>query len=103
MLVRGGQPGGAVATAMGSMGLLTTGMLLALPILTVPAVILRPPPARQLQLGLVVSLVMAVLLICLGFALLKWDRFVHAVGRGAGHVLHLVRRRISASVGRRQR
>ena len=92
MLVRGGQPGGAVATAMGSMGLLTTGMLLALPILTVPAVILRPPPARQLQLGLVVSLVMAVLLILLGFALLKWDRFVHAVGRGAGHVLHLVRR-----------
>ena len=97
MLVRGGQPGRAVATAMGSMGLLTTGMLLALPILTVPAVILRPPPARQLQLGLVVSLVMAVLLILLGFALLKWDRFVHAVGRGAGHVLHLLRHSISAA------
>jgi uncharacterized membrane protein YbhN (UPF0104 family) len=79
------------------MGLLTTGMLLALPVLTVPAVILRPPPARQLQLGLVVSLVMAVLLIGLGFALLKWDRFVHAVGRGAGHLVHLVRRQISAS------
>jgi hypothetical protein len=97
MLVRGGQSSGAVAAAMGSIGLLTTGMLLALPILTVPAVILRPPPARQLQLGLVVSLVMAVLLVALGFALLKWDGFVHAVGRSAGHVLHLVRRSISAS------
>jgi len=97
MLVRGGQSRGAVAAAMGSMGLLTTGMLLALPLLTVPAVIIRPPPARQLQLGLVVSLVMAILLIGLGFALLKWDRFVHAVGRGAGQVLHVVRRRISVS------
>ena len=77
---------------MGSIGLLTTGMLLALPLLTVPAVIIRPPPARQLQLGLVVSLVMALLLVGLGFAVLKWDRFVHAVGRGAGQVLHLVRR-----------
>ena len=97
MLVKGGQPPGAVGAAMGSIGLLTTGMLLALPILTVPAVILRPPPARQLQLGLVVSLVMAVLLVLLGFALLKWDSFVHAVGRGAGRVLHLVRRRIEVS------
>jgi uncharacterized protein (TIRG00374 family) len=97
MLVRSGQSPGAVAAAMGSIGLLTTGMLLALPLLTVPAVIIRPPPARQLQLGLVVSLVMALLLVGLGFALLKWDRFVHAVGRAAGRVLHLVRRRFSVS------
>ena len=97
MLVRGGQSTGAVGAAMGSMGLLTTGMLLALPLLTVPAVIIRPPPARQLQLGLVVSLVMALLLVGLGFALLKWDSFVHTVGRAAGRVLHLVRRRVSVS------
>ena len=92
MMVRGGQSTGAVGAAMGSIGLLTTGMLLALPLLTIPAVIIRPPPARQLQLGLVVSLVMALLLIGLGFAVLKWDGFVHALGRGAGQVLHLVRR-----------
>jgi uncharacterized protein (TIRG00374 family) len=93
MLVRAGQPPGAVAGALGSIGLLTTGMLLALPILTIPAVIIRPPPARQLQLGLVVSLIVAVILVLLGLALLKWDRFVHVVGSTAGHVIHLVRRR----------
>jgi uncharacterized protein (TIRG00374 family) len=94
MLVRAGQAPGAVAAAMGSIGLLTTGMLLALPVLTIPAVIIRPPPARQLQLGLVVSLIVAVILVLLGLAMLKWDRFVRAVASAAGQVLHLVRRRI---------
>jgi uncharacterized protein (TIRG00374 family) len=97
MLVKAGQPAGAVATALGSIGLLTTGMLLALPILTIPAVIIRPPPARQLQLGLVVSLVVALVLVALGLALLHWDRFVSWVGRVAGHAIHLVRRRTSVS------
>lgn len=97
MLVKAGQPAGAVAAALGSIGLLTTGMLLALPILTIPAVIIRPPPARQLQLGLVVSLVVALVLVLLGLALLHWDGFVRRVGRVAGHAVHLVRRRTSAS------
>jgi len=97
MLVRAGQPTGAVAAALGSIGLLTTGMLVALPILTIPAVILRPPPARQLQLGLVVSLVVAVVLVLLGLALLTWDGFVRRVARAAGHAIHLVRRRVSVS------
>lgn len=97
MLVRAGQATGAVATTMGGIGLLTTGMLLALPVLTVPAVIIRPPPARQLGLGLVVSLVVAVVLVALGLALLKWDAFVHAVGRVAGQALHLVRPRIAVA------
>lgn len=98
MLVRAGQAPGAVAAAMGSIGLLTTGMLLALPVLTIPAVIIRPPPARQLQLGLVVSLIVAVILVLLGLAMLKWDRFVHGVASTAGHLLHLVRRRIDPAV-----
>jgi uncharacterized protein (TIRG00374 family) len=97
MLVRAGQSPGAVTAAMGSIGLLTTGMLLALPVLTIPAVIIRPPPARQLQLGLVVSLIVAVVLVLLGLALLKWDRFVGAVASAAGHLLHLVRRRVEVA------
>ena len=101
ILVKAGHHPAKVAAALGSVGLLTTGMLLALPILTVPAVLIRPPPARQLQLGLVVSLVVAVALVLLGLALLHWDRFVGFVGRIAGHVVHLVRRRIAvASRGR---
>lgn len=92
VLVRAGNGAGQVAAALGSVGLLTTGMLLALPILTVPAVLIQPPPARQLQLGLVVSLVVAAVLVLLGLAVLHWDSFVHFVGRMAGRVLHLVRR-----------
>ena len=92
VLVRAGNGAGQVAAALGSVGLLTTGMLLTLPILTVPAVIIRPPPARQLQLGLVVSLVVAAVLVLLGLAVLHWDSFVNFVGRMAGRFLHLVRR-----------
>jgi uncharacterized protein (TIRG00374 family) len=92
VLVRAGNGAGQVAAALGSVGLLTAGMLLALPILTVPAVLIQPPPARQLQLGLVVSLIVAAVLVLLGLALLHWDSFVNFVGRVAGRVLHLVRR-----------
>jgi len=97
MLIKHGQQGPAVGAALGSIGLLTTGMLLALPVLTIPAVIIRPPPARQLQLGLVVSLVVAVVLVLLGLALLHWDGFVHWVGRVAGRLVHLVRRKVDAA------
>src|SRR5688572_28552532 len=94
MLVRAGLPGPPVARSLGSIGLLTTAVLLALPVFTIPAVIIRPPPARQLQLGLVVSLVVGVAIVLLGLALLHWDGFVHALGRIAGRAAHLVRRRI---------
>ncbi len=94
MLVRAGQVPGTVGAALGSVGLLTTGMLLALPVLTVPAVIIRPPPARELDLGLVVSVVVAVALVLIGLILLKSDRVVGWVGTTAGRVLHLVRRTV---------
>ena len=94
MLVRAGHAPGKVGAALGSVGLLTTGMLLALPILTVPALLIQPPPPRQLQLGLVVSLVVAVLLVLLGLALLHWDSFIVAVGRTVGRAVHVVRRQV---------
>jgi uncharacterized protein (TIRG00374 family) len=97
MLVRAGQPGATVAGALGTIGLLTTGMLLALPLLTVPAVIISPPAARQLQLGLVVSVVVAVVLVALGLALLRSRRLIGLVGSAAGQLLHLVRRRLAAA------
>ncbi len=96
MLVKAGHTPGAVAAGLGSVGLLTTGMLLALPVLTVPAVIIRPPPARQLQLGLVVSVVVALVLVGAGLALLKSDRVVNTIGSLAGRAVHLVRRTVIA-------
>ena len=96
LLIQSGWAAPAVARALAAVGLLSTGVLLSLPILTVPALVIGPPPARQLQLGLVVSLVLAVLIVGLGVAMLKWTSFVSFVGRMAGHVLSRVRRTVTA-------
>jgi uncharacterized membrane protein YbhN (UPF0104 family) len=98
MLIRSGQPPGAVGTALGAAGLLSTAVLLALPVLTIPAVIIGPPLSQRLQLGLVVSLVLAVVMVAVGLALLRWDRLVGAVARAIGRVAHGVRRRLDPAV-----
>ena len=97
VLIQAGQPPAAVASAMTAMGLLTTGVLLLLPILTIPALLIGPPPARQLELGLLVSLIVAVVIVALGVAILAAGRrFVVAVGRLAGRVIHLVKHDVTA-------
>ncbi|MER7246397.1 lysylphosphatidylglycerol synthase transmembrane domain-containing protein [Kribbella sp. NPDC000426] len=96
LLIQAGQPAAVVASALTAIGLITTGVLLLLPVLTIPAVLIGPPPARQLELGLLVSLIMAILIVGFGLAALKWPRFVVLVGRGAGHVIHLVKRSVTA-------
>jgi uncharacterized protein (TIRG00374 family) len=101
MLIQSGHQAGKVGAVLSATGLLTTGVLLALPVLTVPAVLIGPPPARQLQLGLVVSLLIATILVALGLALLTWDRFVRAVADIVGRAVHVVRPRIErATVAR---
>jgi len=97
MLIQSGHSPGTVGAVLSATGLLTTGMLLVLPVLTVPAVLFGPPPAHQLQLGLVLSLVIATILVALGLALLMWDRFVAGVANVVGRLVHLVRRRVDAA------
>jgi uncharacterized protein (TIRG00374 family) len=87
MLVAAGYRPAMVGSALGAAGLLTTGMLMALPVLTLPALATGLRLAHQLQLGLIVSLVIAVALVGVGFAVLTWDRVVHVVARGAGVVV----------------
>jgi putative heme transporter len=96
LLIQSGQPASAVASAITAMGLLTTGILLMLPILTVPALLIGPPPARQLEFGLVVSVVVAVVMVALSTAILVWTPFVVAIGRLAGRVLHVVKHDVTA-------
>ena len=98
VLIQAGQPAAAVASALAAMGLLTTGVLLLLPVLTIPALIIGPPPARQLQLGLLVSLMLAVVIVVLGITTLMWTRFVVAVGRAVGHAIHIVRDDITPAI-----
>jgi uncharacterized protein (TIRG00374 family) len=96
VLIDAGERPAAVASAMTAMGLLTTGVLLLLPILTVPALLIGPPPARQLELGLVVSLAVGVVIVGLGVTILLWTPFVASVGRLAGRLIHLVKHGVSA-------
>jgi uncharacterized protein (TIRG00374 family) len=91
LLMQAGEPASAVARALTAVGLLSTAVLLSLPILTVPALLIGPPPARQLQLGLLVSLVLAVVIVALGVAALTWTSCVSFVGRMAGHLLRRAR------------
>ena len=63
--------------------------------LTVPAVVIGPPPARQLQLGLLVSLVVAVVIVGIGVTALTLPRVLARVGWMAGARVHLVRPRVT--------
>ena len=92
VLVSAGQPASTVVSALTAVNLLTTSVLLLLPVLTVPALIIGPPPARQLQLGLVMSLIAAVVIVAIGVIALTWRRVVAATGRAVGRAAHLVRR-----------
>jgi putative heme transporter len=96
LLIQAGQPAGAVASALTAVGLLTTAVLLLLPVLTIPALLIGPPPARQLQLGLLVSLILAVVIVGLGVTALTWTGAVTAVGRGIGHLVHPFRGTVTA-------
>lgn len=96
LLIQAGQPAAVVASALTAIGLITTGVLLLLPVLTVPALLIGPPPARQLELGLLVSLILAIVIVGLGFTALTWSRFVVVVGRAAGRVIHIVKRSVTA-------
>jgi uncharacterized protein (TIRG00374 family) len=96
VLIDAGESPAAVASAMTAMGLLTTGVLLLLPILTVPALLLGPQPARQLELGLVVSLVVGLVIVAFGVTIMLWTPFVRAVGGLAGRLIHLVRPGVTA-------
>jgi uncharacterized protein (TIRG00374 family) len=98
MLVKVGFTARRVGGVLSATGLLSTGVLLALPVLAVPAVLLGPPPARELRLGLLLSIVVALVIVVLGLALLHWDGMVRAVGLAAGRVAHLVRRRVEPAV-----
>ncbi|WP_141015190.1 lysylphosphatidylglycerol synthase transmembrane domain-containing protein [Nocardioides sambongensis] len=96
VLVTSGQSAGAVVSGLTASNLLTTAVLLLLPVLTIPALAIGPPPAEQLRLGLLVSLIVAVVIVAIGTVALTAPKVVHAVGRAIGTVAHVVRRRWTA-------
>lgn len=95
VLIDDGQPPRAVASGLTAIGLLNNAVLFLLPVLTIPALLIGPPPARQLQLGLVVSVILAAVIVAIGVTALTWPRVVAAAGRGIGALVHVVRRRVT--------
>jgi len=95
VLMSAGQPGTAVASGLAAVGLLNNAVLFLLPILTIPALIIGPPPAKELQLGLLVSVVLAAAIVAVGVTALTWPRVVALTGRGIGRIVHVVRRSVT--------
>ena len=96
LLIQAGQPAASVASALTGVGLITTAVLLLLPVLTLPALLIGPPPEEQLRLGLVVSLIVAVVIVGVGVTVLTWPRVLVVVGRLVGHAIHRVRPSVTA-------
>lgn len=109
ILIDSGQQPSAVGSGLGAIALLNNAVLFLLPVLTIPALIIGPPPAEQLRLGLVVSVVLAAVIVTIGVTALTWPRVVATAGRGIGWVIHLVWRRVTPTgvevglLGQRQR
>ena len=58
----------------------TAGRAAALPVLIVPALLGGMPIDSRLAPGLIISLALAVLLVLVGFAVLRWDTVVNGAG-----------------------
>ena len=95
VLIQSGQRAGAVASGLTATNLLGTAVLLILPVLTIPALIIGPPPAKQLQLGLLVSLILAAVIVAIGVTALTWPSVVAATGMITGRVVHVFRKSVT--------
>ncbi len=95
VMIDAGQPGKDVASGLGAIALLNNAVLFLLPVLTIPALLIGPPPAEQLQLGLVVSVILAAVIVTIGVTALTWPSVLVTTGRGIGWVVHLVRRKVT--------
>lgn len=91
VLIDAGQPGRSVASGLTAIGLLNNAVLFLLPVLTIPALLIGPPPAEQLQLGLVVSVILAAVIVAISVTALTWPGLLRATGHVIGRVVHLVR------------
>jgi uncharacterized protein (TIRG00374 family) len=86
MLARGGVPAAQAASGMTASSLLVFGILLALPLLALPAVLFGAPVDPGLGRAALIGGVVFVLLVAAGAAAILWDRPLVAVGRAAQRV-----------------
>lgn len=94
MLVRAGLAGGRIASGLTAVSALLFGVVLALPLLALPAVLAGTPVARGLVQAAYVGAVVFLLMLLAGAAVFVWDRPLLLAGRAVTWVLErTVRRR----------
>jgi uncharacterized protein (TIRG00374 family) len=87
MLVRAGLAGGRIASALTSVSALLFGVVLALPLLSLPAILAGTPVARGLVQAAYVGAIVFALMLAAGAAVFVWDRPLVLVGRAAAWAL----------------
>src|SRR3954468_15239804 len=92
MLARGGVPAAQAASGMTASSLLVFGILLALPLLALPAILFGAPVDPGLGRAALIGGVVFVLLFAVGAAAILYDRRLAAVGRAAQSVRNRLRR-----------
>jgi uncharacterized protein (TIRG00374 family) len=91
MLARGGVPAAQAASGMTASSLLVFGILLALPLLALPAVLFGAPVNPGLGRAALIGGVVFVLLCAAGAAAILWDRPLLAIGRAAQSIRNRLR------------
>jgi uncharacterized protein (TIRG00374 family) len=92
MLARGGIPTAQVASGMTASSVLVFGILLALPLLALPAILFGAPVDPGLGRAVLIGGVVFVLLVAAGAAAIVWDRPLVALGRAAQSLRNRIRR-----------
>ena len=93
MLIRAGLPSGRIASALASVSVLTFGTVLALPLLSLPAIIGGTPRGQGLAQAAYLGAGLFVLVLIGGILVFVWDRPLRVVGRAATRVLNRTIRR----------
>ena len=93
MLVRGGVPAASAASGMTASSVLVFGILLALPLLALPAIIGGAPVSRGLERAAIGGGLVVVLIFAAGALAIAFDRPLALVGRVVQSVRNRVRRR----------
>jgi uncharacterized protein (TIRG00374 family) len=99
MIARGGVPAAQAASGMTASSVLVFGILLALPLLALPAVLFGAPVDPGLGRAGLIGGVVFVLLFAAGAAAIVWDRPLLAVGRAAQGARNRVLRRRAPLTG----
>src|SRR5688572_19213181 len=99
MLARGGVPAAQAASGMTASSILVFGILLALPLLALPAVLFGAPVDPGLGRAALIGGVVFLLLCGAGAAAIVWDRPLLAVGRAAQSARNRILRKRAPLVG----